>query len=109
MRHLFLTETVQRAYLPCQDAAGNEPVARQFAVDDQKSIWSHEGSCAKQRSKVLRKLRTARLTQLLYHAHSVIKQPSCYHIWWQVGGVVKASLFYSRLCYQESWHTGLVI
>ena len=91
MRQLFLAETVQRAYLLSQNAAGNEPVAGQFAVDDQKSIWSHEGSCAKQISEVLRKLRTAGLTQLLYHAHSVTKQPSYYHIWWQFSGVVTVS------------------
>ena len=71
MRQLFLAETVQRAYLLCQDAAGNEPVAGQFTGDDQMSIWCHEGSCAKQRSEVLRKLRTARLTQLLHHAHTL--------------------------------------
>ena len=63
---LFITERVQRAYLLSQDAAGNKPVTHQFAVDDQKPIWRHDGSCAKQRSEVLRELWTAGSTHLLY-------------------------------------------
>jgi len=73
---LFFAESVQRAYLLCEDAAGNEPTAHQRRTDDQKSIWRYDGSCAKQRFEILRQLLTADRIHVLRIICIIIKQQS---------------------------------